>query len=81
MLKIYHFPVDALEEGVVGDIKETGFSMAPETIPGVLVQEALEHGCGLHRQRPGDTDRLLQNNCATKGCYKIKLETLKTTDG
>lgn len=57
----YHFPLDALEEGMVYDVEEAVVSAA-EPLHGTLVQEAFQHGRGLHRQRTRDTNRFLEDH-------------------
>ena len=60
--KSHRFPLDGLEEGVRHDLHEAGLLVAAQAVGRILVQEALQDGGGLHAQRPGNPDRLFQNN-------------------
>lgn len=58
LLLLQHFPLDALEEGMVNDVEEAVLAAA-EPLHRILVEEALEHRRRLHRQRARNTNRLL----------------------
>lgn len=58
----YRFPFDALEEGMRGNVVKAGVPVASKSIGRILIQEALEHGSSLHRQRPRNTNGFLQDN-------------------
>lgn len=46
----------------MADDVEEAVLPAAEPLARTLVEEALQHGRGLHRQRAGDTDRLLKDH-------------------
>jgi len=57
----YHFPVDGFEKRMMDYIHKARLSTTTQAVGGVFVQETLQDGRGLDRERPWNADRLLQN--------------------